>query len=747
MVKNPEQQKDRSEKSASKQTVSELVRKNGFVWKDVAPYLAESFKVCTKEQYNKALHDPKDPEMKQNIKYNIEIEKKFREHIAKWTEIPLPGSDAINKFSDSKREILKKFFYEWNTKNKWFEWYLNSLTTQQRASLDGMSDKNFLAFLRQQADKVQLIAATSSEWNMEQLSNIMQASRFEDEFNKFKTYPAFKDFQWKQMSEIDIWYTKLSPEARKKILEGNENDEEKAKKFLELTANMKLASESGLVQKLDAVQQAEFNKMMTEYYIYNESIGLGEQLKEIWWELYDKVKNMVVMYTETSPASPMDEMKNDIVKNENVKKYFTDNMQDELVSEAKKTDTYYQGLRKLYPELDKIIEHDPKIQELIHKKDLTEEEKKQLKQMLQEKTKSSGVENELLKETRSVVQEQAIITCLDMLTSYMNIDLNEQENVLEQFADVKHTINADEENKNVVLQINGKINGKNLKLYYNLTTWTLQQEEFLSRGAINAPFAINDPINGKQDIPSIQLPKFDDFIQGAKSLDYTSIIQNTENMQSYKDKVASELRQNVKKEWTRDIDTEKIMFEKNIMKNMATQEIFLFMEQNINESAKSFSSTDNEDIYAMYALMYNSLELYTLDELKTFRTNITALGQYKHEYMQYIQQKDTNKEKYILWCLGKNDVNHTENKKNEKKDWATESEYTYLKNYADFFAIFKDTTYTLSIIDPMIFDKFTYHIGLEVSKDQEYITRDDMKRNFNEFAERGDLPSLDDAFT
>ena len=73
--------------------------------------------------------------------------------------------------------------------------------------------------------------------------------------------------------------------------------------------------------------------------------------------------------------------------------------------------------------------------------------------------------------------------------------------------------------------------------------------------------------------------------------------------------------------------------------------------------------------------------------------------------------------------------------------------YTYLKNYADFFAIFKDTTYTLSIIDPMIFDKFTYHIGLEVSKDQEYITRDDMKRNFNEFAERGDLPSLDDAFT
>ena len=45
---------------------------------------------------------------------------------------------------------------------------------------------------------------------------------------------------------------------------------------------MKLASESGLIQKLDAGQQAKFNKMMVEYAIYNESIGLGEQLKEIW---------------------------------------------------------------------------------------------------------------------------------------------------------------------------------------------------------------------------------------------------------------------------------------------------------------------------------------------------------------------------------------------------------------------------------------------------------------------------------
>jgi len=741
-----EQQKNNEKKQESSETLYKLVASQGFDFKKTVPYLAESFNVCTKEEYNRALKHSN----KKNIEYNLAI----REKLLHWAKIESEIDESVLKyFSIDRQNFLKKNFWP-GTEYSWFVWYLNWLTEDQKKQLkEDMSDDQFYAFCIQQSRNLKKINAT--KWSekidnstFEQIKNIGGLEKFEEEFNEFKNHPVFKDLAWTPAKQVDIWYRNLSPEEKKQLLEKNENNEEKVKKFMELSANIKLASESGLVQKLDAAQQAEFNKMMTEYYIYNESIGLGEQLKEIWWELYDKVKNMVVMYVETAPASPMDKMKNDIIQNKNVKKYFTDNMKDELVSEAKKSDQYYQGLRKLYPELDKIIERDPKIQELIEKKDPTEEEKKELKQMLQEKTKSSGVENELLKETRSVVQEQAITTCLDMLTSYMDIDLNEQENVLDQFADVEHTIDADEENKNVVLQINGKINGKNLKLYYNLTTWTLQQEEFLSRGAINTPFAINDPINGKQDISGIQLPKFKDFITAAdpESMDYSKCIQDAENMDDYKKKVASTLKQTVKKEWVWDMNTEKIMFEKNIMKNLAAQEVFLFMEQNINESAKTFSPINNKEVYDMYTLIYMSLEVYTLDEMKTFRKNIATLDQNKHKYMQYTQQKDVNKEKYILWYLGQEDVSHTENKKQEKQDGDTNSEYAYLKNYANFFAIFKDTTYTLPIIDPMIFDKFTYHVGLEVSNNQEYITKDDMKRNFNEFAERGNLPSLDEAF-
>jgi len=78
----------------------------------------------------------------------------------------------------------------------------------------------------------------------------------------------------------------------------------------------------------------------------------------------------------------------------------------------------------------------------------------------------------------------------------------------------------------------------------------LQQEEFLSRGAINTPFAINDPTNGKQDIPGIQLPKFKDFITAAdpESMDYSQCIQDAKNMDDYKKQVANTLKQRVKKE-------------------------------------------------------------------------------------------------------------------------------------------------------------------------------------------------------
>jgi len=317
---------------------------------------------------------------------------------------------------------------------------------------------------------------------------------------------------------------------------------------MEIDENMLMANKLGLVNKMDKEQQVKYETMVKRYYVYNESVGLGELLKEKWWDFYDEVKNMAVNYVESTTKSNIDNMKDEIVKNENIGDYFDDNMIEKLVSDEDKDYEYYIWLAKLYP----TLKENEKVQELINIENPTEQEKKDLIKIMKEKTKSADAEGELMKETRWTVKEQAVTSCLDMLQIYMDIDLGEQENVLDQIKNnATHQINTDKDNTDIVLQINGKINGKNLKIYYDLKTGKLQQEEFLSKDTLNGPFAINDPVKGKKDIPGIQLPKFDDFITAAdpKSMKYNELINDAEDLSDYKKKVASELQKNVKDTW------------------------------------------------------------------------------------------------------------------------------------------------------------------------------------------------------
>ncbi|MEI6773774.1 MAG: hypothetical protein WCL18_02950 [bacterium] len=190
--------------------------------------------------------------------------------------------------------------------------------------------------------------------------------------------------------------------------------------------------------------------------------------------------------------------------------YFKENQIKDIVHEENKDALYYVNLRKLYPEVDKLIDKDQEIQKLMKIKKPTEKEKEALEKKIQEKTRSS--EESLHSDTNAVIQKQAVTGCLDVLQSYMDINLTQQENVLEQFARVDNKELIGRDSTDIILTIDGKINNNNIKIYYNLTDGTLQQEEFLSRGGVNTPFYINDPVGGTKDVVGIQLPKFQDFV-------------------------------------------------------------------------------------------------------------------------------------------------------------------------------------------------------------------------------------------
>ena len=75
-------------------------------------------------------------------------------------------------------------------------------------------------------------------------------------------------------------------------------------------------------------------------------------------------------------------------------------------------------------------------------------------------------------------------------------------------------------------------------------------------------------------------------------------------------------------------------FKRNIMKDMAVQEIFTFMEQDIEAMPnQTFSSANNAEVYAMLSLIDASLREYGIVQLESFRKSIQDMGQKKKNYM------------------------------------------------------------------------------------------------------------------
>ncbi|MCX6824170.1 MAG: hypothetical protein NT085_03510 [candidate division SR1 bacterium] len=314
---------------------------------------------------------------------------------------------------------------------------------------------------------------------------------------------------------------------------------------------------------------------------------------------------------------------------------------------------------------------------------------------------------------------------------YMDIDLTEQENVLDKFILQQQKDFIKKDGEDVVLDIDGTINGKKMKLYYNLSKGTLQQEEFLSRSGINTPFSINDPVGGKKDVTGIQLPKFQDFMTGAGDIDYKSVMNISKSLDEYKKNVASELKLNIKKQGTWDMDTEKDIFEKKILKDIAAQEICTFMGKNKDIPAETLSREENPVAYDMYSVIDNSLNYYTIDELKTFRTYISHLITKKESYVGNLKAKDNNQEKYLLGLVG-----------NPKT--LLDKEFQKTKNsYALFLSLFQTKESNISIIDLTSLGNFITKSELTENKDMSYLPNLEMHTSFkNAMSEMEDNMSL-----
>ena len=652
---------------------------------------------------------------------NIEI----RRQILAWELMPIKDLKTASKvFSPEKQKMLFQFVGK-NITIGQMNTYIASLSPDKVKILENLKNTEFVWFLRQEIKKVIAhVDQSKANGNTDEI-NVTVAERTASiiEVNNME-----KDLQL-FLQKNDMSYDKLLQEGdienkrnknefsglRRKFLEKNKNNENAAKKDLEVAL---MIAEINKNQSLN--QQQEFKKIASNVYEYNAWIWID--LKAVWWEeLYANVqtryieKNNYQKQVDTYSVSSwsLDQLQN-IQNNEIIK----ENIQiKNLVQENDKDEGYYTNLRKLYPEVDRLIVQDKDIQALMKIKSPTEKEKMTLENKLKEKTASS--EWQLMSDTNEVIQQQAVTTCLDTLKMYMDINLSEQENVLNQFTLIGQKDLIEKKGEDVILDINGTINGKKMKLYYNLNTWTLQQEEFLSRNAINTPFSINDPVSGKRDVANMQLPKFQDFIAWAGNIDYKNIMNASKSLDGYKKNVADELKLHIKWSNVWNSGTEKDIFEKKILKDIAAQELFAFMGKNNDMQSETVSREENPVIYDMYSLMETSLDYYTIDELKTFRKDISLLTTKKEWYLENLKAKGNNQEKYLVGLVGNPKI-------------LMDKEFQKDKNsYVLFFSVFQTKESNIPIIDLKSLWNFITKSELVENKDISYLPTSEMQMNFN----------------
>jgi hypothetical protein len=113
-----------------------------------------------------------------------------------------------------------------------------------------------------------------------QLQNYFILSEFQNKLDVFKRENDLENVR-STPEEIENALKALQPKELE-VLTKSYGTPDQIKQKLKYDIDMKLLQQSDEFKKLSTEKQQEFNQMMVDYYVYNESIGLGNELKQIW---------------------------------------------------------------------------------------------------------------------------------------------------------------------------------------------------------------------------------------------------------------------------------------------------------------------------------------------------------------------------------------------------------------------------------------------------------------------------------
>lgn len=669
----------------------------------------------SEEEYKNAKWD-------KSAKYN----NKIREEILKNHIPPLHEySEVLKRFSPEQQKALGSTF-----RDKQVNTYMSSLTTSQIEKFKQLSPNKLVSLLANEIKNVQIKKeriknnnddnwTTVQEKTTEQILVLDQLNDVEKRIDKLlETQEFLKIFkintQWKfEDTKTNTEYLSFSQKFKQENIASYEErknigGEKKAEENLRYAYVLEKVHTQEFQSKMDENTKKEFNSLVVEYCELNQKLGINIAVGELKQVYEDAKQYFVERYTKNDVYT---KLLNNINSDPEVTTYFTAHKKTtELVSEPMKDKSYYTKLLTWYPDLD-TQENNKKISEYLSylnddmtiKTDTPDDQKKIITWLLPRlKEQGKTYEEKLLKRTNASTQNVAIQQCITTLQKYMDVNISEKDNIVQQLK-VSENKNGDAVSSDMVFHVEGTLNGKKIALSYNLETGAVTYKSFLTKKADNdqSPLTLGS-WSQEDQVPLITLPKFGDFVEVTdKKTDYHTLINESTTLDEYDKNFTEHLQSSVQRNMDNDMDIQKDMLKKFIIKDMITQNIFSLTGKPNEMDKNGYMITPNAQpqSYMFYNMIYKSLEYYSMgsiDQLQLFQNNINTLVQYRNGSFKtqstedLMKRKDKNNEMFVLQAITNQSIIRPTNTMIDQ--WPE-------KQLWSFFSCFERQTLGISIID------------------------------------------------
>lgn len=173
------------------------------------------------------------------------------------------------------------------------------------------------------------------------------------------------------------------------------------------------------------------------------------------------------------------------------------------------------------------------------KEDISESEKQEAEKALSYiKELYASHEKVLVEKTNMIIQEHAMSQCIETLQKYMDIDIDEKENLLNTLEIMKGTDVVSPANGKLVLNIEGERNGKKISLSYDLISGNVYACPFLYKASVkdSDPLVIGNQTE-HYGTPLVTLASIRTILDGTQETDFKDMIAESADSDTYEDAI------------------------------------------------------------------------------------------------------------------------------------------------------------------------------------------------------------------